>query len=337
MGVIKRYIHQTLEYSSPKISFDTDRFIILRNLSQANNTGLIGQISALFEYTQEIFTELVEEATETAKRIEDLGQRVNKLYETLPNVEEEAESKLQLTNLGTNYSNKVSEDACQFLPDYRDSSMTHQYEECMPPPNLSLLDPYAGESCLKKYTNPMFFLESWVAEQERMYQEAKKKRAARRKGRGRANTTTTTKIAVQNVQLRRNKYNAMGQEFSSPVAQRSNSSSKSLTPKPKSPKASAPPPAQEPVSTPAPPTTTEKIPSPRKPVQEVGPVASTEKSSKKTKKSKDSSKGDKKSSKGEKKSKKPRLKKDKKSKEKLPPPPSHAAPPPPDEAPPMGS
>ena len=207
MGVIKRYIHPTTDYCSPNIDSTTDRFLILRNLSQANNTGLIGQLSTLFEYTQEIFSELLEEASSTASRIQSLGERVAVLQDTLPSVESQAPELLSLTNVGSSYSNKSPEDACQFLPEKRVLSIRHQYEECMPPPNLALLDPYAGESCLKKYTNPMFFFESWAEEQDRMYREAKKKRARRRKVRAAA--ATTTKIAVKHVELRRNKYSAM--------------------------------------------------------------------------------------------------------------------------------
>ena len=312
MGVVKRYIHQTLEYSTPKISSDTDRFIILRNLCQANNTGTIGQISALFEYTHEIFAEIVEEASATAARIQSLGDRVQTLYDNLPTVEEETPQKQQLTNLGISYSNKAPEDACQFLPEHRVPSIIHQHEECMPPPNLALLDPYANESCLKKYTNPMFFLESWVEEQNRMYQEAKKKRAARRK-RVRANTTTTTKIAVKSVELRRNKYSAMGQEFSP----QSSGNRPAPTQHTKIEQPAAP------VQQPAPVVAAEPIPM-DPPLEK--PVESKSKASK-TKKTKE--KSEKKPR--EKKSKKTKSKKEKKSSKVAHPPPSDVAPPPPEE------
>ena len=211
MGVIKRYIHPTLDYATPAISSTTDRFLILRNLSQANNTGIIGQLSTLFEYTQEIFAELVQEASASAERIQSLGSRLAVLHETLPSVEAQVPEQLSLNNAGANYSNKSPEDACQFMAEARVASIRVQYEECLPPPNLCLLDAYAGESCLKKYTNPMFFFETWAEEQDRMYREAKKKRARRRKVR--AAEQTTTKIAVKHVELRRNKFSAMGQEF----------------------------------------------------------------------------------------------------------------------------
>ena len=226
MGVIKRYIPGPLSLSAPQISTDTDRFLILRNLSQANNNGIIEQVSQLFEFTHNMFSELLEEATTTASRIQTLGTRVRALEDSLPFIESEAPVRVALSNPGVKFANKAPEDACKFMPDSRAPAMIAQHEKSMPPPNLAVLDEFIGEdeeSCLKKYTNPMFFLESWVEEQNRLYLEAKKKRAKRRKVRKQAQATK--KIEVKQVQLRRNKYNAMGQEFSSPAASRAQTSS----------------------------------------------------------------------------------------------------------------
>jgi len=165
----------------------------------------------LFEYTHEIFSELVEEAAHTSQRIRSLSERVVRLSDDAPLLDRAAELQ-DLGNRAISYSNPSEEVACQYLPENRAAAITKQYEECMPPPNLGLLDEYAGDSCLKKYTNPMFFLETWIEEQEKMYKEAKRKRARRRKGRARS--TTTQKKVVKQVELSRAKYSSMGQEFS---------------------------------------------------------------------------------------------------------------------------
>jgi len=343
MGVIKRYIHQSLQYSTPTITSSTDRFIILRNLSQTNNTGVIGQISALFQYTHEIFSELTEEASITAEKIQSLGQRVRVLEETLPTIEKETPLRQQLTNPATSYSNPSAEDACQFLPEHRVASIRHQHNECLPPPNLALLDEYTdGESCLKKYTNPMFFLESWVEEQNRMYQEAKKKRAARRK-RVREKRQATQKIEVRQVELRRNKYSAMGQEFSPaptdhtrPARTTSHSVSVSTPAAPVAATAEPsisprPAPATAPTPTVAPTPAPVSVPAPAQPTAPVThvepePTDKVEKSKGKKKEKKPKEKTEKKS-----RLKKPRSSKKDKKKEKLPPPPDYSAPPPPPE------
>jgi len=210
--LIKRQILPPLSYVAPEITSDTDRFIVLMNLSQANNTGILEQLSVLFEYTHEIFADLVEEATQTNERINNLSSRVVQLVDSIVEVES-APSHQSLRNPAVAYSNKSDEVACQFLPEHRVPSIIRQYEVCQPPPNLGVLDHIAGESCLKKYTNPMFFLETWIEEQEAIFLEAKKKRAQRRKGKQRTQNNAQKKV-VKQVELSRSKYNAMGQEFS---------------------------------------------------------------------------------------------------------------------------
>lgn len=66
------------------------------------------------------------------------------------------------------------------------------YEQGLPPPKLEVLDQFLGQVCdqhrnltsvMKLYTNPMFFLESWIEEMNRQREEAikiKKARAAKR-------------------------------------------------------------------------------------------------------------------------------------------------------------
>ena len=215
MGITKRYVESSLTYVTPDVSSDTDRFLILMNLSQANNVGILEQLSLLFEYTHEIFTDIVEEAVQTNNRIKSLSGRVFDLQNSLAQTEESAKSSQSLRNTAVSYSNKSEEVACQFLPEYRIQAIQRQHENCMAPPNLGVLDEFAGgESCLKKYTNPLFFLETWVEEQKRIYEEARQKRAQRRKGKKRNTSAQTQKIVVKQVELRRVKYNAMGQEFS---------------------------------------------------------------------------------------------------------------------------
>lgn len=59
------------------------------------------------------------------------------------------------------------------------------YEKCAPPPQLHLLDPCTddGKPCLSKYTNPEFFIEKWIEEQQKQVEAMKAERKRRREER----------------------------------------------------------------------------------------------------------------------------------------------------------
>jgi len=56
------------------------------------------------------------------------------------------------------------------------------YEQCDAPPSLHLLDACTddGKSCLSKYTNPEFFIEKWIEEQQKQVEIMKAERKKRR-------------------------------------------------------------------------------------------------------------------------------------------------------------
>eukprot|EP01095_Lingulamoeba_sp_RSL-Kostka_P011809 TRINITY_DN4589_c0_g1_i1.p1 TRINITY_DN4589_c0_g1~~TRINITY_DN4589_c0_g1_i1.p1 ORF type:complete len:490 (+),score=215.96 TRINITY_DN4589_c0_g1_i1:49-1518(+) len=219
MVFIKRSIKSTDKYVPIDISFDVNPHEILQDVSQQSMVGILEQISNLFVYTNQIFSDLTEEAKKTSDKIVNLGQRVESVSAKL--IEVEGYVPYQKTQdcfeyLRVEFTNSCREDAQQFTEENRPESTKIQYNDCNPPPNLGLLDEYAETSCEKKYTNPDFFFEAWCAEQQKQYEEAKKKRREERKNRRKnapRKKANTERKVVKQVRLKRKELSAMGAEF----------------------------------------------------------------------------------------------------------------------------
>lgn len=96
-----------------------------------------------------------------------------------------------------------------FRPDNRPPSLQEFYDACDDPPQLSLLNRFSedGVNAEKKYSNPMFFFESWLEGVEKKNEEAKKankERAKARKAKKKQAGKDTQKKVVKKV--RRYKY-----------------------------------------------------------------------------------------------------------------------------------
>lgn len=166
---------------------------LLQVTNQVNMAGMMSQFTLLMTYSHEVFAGLLDEANETFGRLKDLGSRVEALQASLPGIESsfEGDDMAVLTRLN-------STGASRFLaanPEEQDlfgaSSMPAAVKavrgQCFPPPALHLLDPWRDADdhtpTLAKYSNPLFFLEQWAAEQQmktdELRAERKKKRAER--------------------------------------------------------------------------------------------------------------------------------------------------------------
>ena len=220
MGITNRVIPSVVELSPlqyPKGSLPSQH-AVLQDASQKDMLGLLSQLAHLFQHSNAIFGELVNEVSSTAKRISSLGARVDSLLGTLPHLEQHV-SQVQVHEAGntpmSGRATRFTEDAQLFLPEHRPAAIASLVAASQPPPDLPSLDQFAedGSSCLKKYTNSQFFFEMWFQEQEARYNQAKQKRDAKRE-RSRADTKNVEKKVVRRVTLRREKINTLGAEFS---------------------------------------------------------------------------------------------------------------------------
>ena len=209
MVLIQRHIVPPSNFTPP-----AEKFALLMDLTHYNTVGLLGQIQQLFTVTNEVFSELVQEAQSTSQRIQNLKQRVGKIKASFQTVDDVVAQGIDFITPGTKYANKCPEQAQLYMYEDRVPSMTAQYNNCKPPPNFTPFQQY-DETCLKKYSNRDFFLETWIEEERLKFEDAKKKRAERRQQRAKKpNQNLNQRKIVKQVELSRAKYSAMGKEFS---------------------------------------------------------------------------------------------------------------------------
>jgi len=80
---------------------------------------------------------------------------------------------------------KQNEDSQLFRPETNAACIAELFKDAFPPPNLEIMDPLMenGESALRKYTDPNFFVIEWVQAMEKQNEEARKARREKRKNR----------------------------------------------------------------------------------------------------------------------------------------------------------
>lgn len=136
---------------------------ILDLASQRAMVGLLEQMVILSAHAQDIFRGVMVEATRTFERITAMSGRVQKLADSIPKVEEFFKDTpvQQLFETGRSFWHaKQAEDAQVFRPETKPACVDELYKSAQEPPNLSVMDPFMdnGESALKRYTNPEFFV-----------------------------------------------------------------------------------------------------------------------------------------------------------------------------------
>jgi hypothetical protein len=161
---------------------------ILDLASQRSMVGLLEQMVVLSAHAQDVFRGVMEEATRTFERIAVMSERVQKLADGIPQVEEyfKTTPAQQLFETGRSFWHaKQVEDAQVFRAETKPECIDAPYKEAVEPPNLAVMDPFMdnGESALKRYTNPEFFLLEWIQAMEKQREEAKKARKEKKKTR----------------------------------------------------------------------------------------------------------------------------------------------------------
>nr|KYP47434.1 Protein SCAR2 [Cajanus cajan] len=142
-----------------------DSEAILEAVAMAGLVGFLRQLGDLAQFAAEMFHDLHEEVMATVARGHSLMSRVQQLEAEVPAIEKAFLSKPHHSSFFTNggiewHPNLRSEqnlvtrgDLPRFIMD--------SYEECRGPPRLFLLDKFdvAGAgACLKRYTDPSFFI-----------------------------------------------------------------------------------------------------------------------------------------------------------------------------------
>jgi hypothetical protein len=214
---------------------------ILMSVNHHSMSTILSQLSDLVEYSGFVFEHLLADSTKTFQRINTLSKRLGDIAHTTKEVEGYMNTTTLDTMLSTARSAFTSEPGEQdqlFTKASLPEGVKQMYDQAMPPPNFSILDPYmeGGVPSLKLYTNPNFFIEEWISEQLKIREEAlkekKKRRAERKKQREakKAQMKAREEQEVKVTQIQVAKYDPVtGEKILVPTQVRSGASSTQAT------------------------------------------------------------------------------------------------------------
>eukprot|EP01096_Ripella_sp_DP13-Kostka_P012969 TRINITY_DN552_c1_g2_i1.p1 TRINITY_DN552_c1_g2~~TRINITY_DN552_c1_g2_i1.p1 ORF type:complete len:556 (-),score=258.43 TRINITY_DN552_c1_g2_i1:97-1731(-) len=236
MGFSERIVGSPTTLSPVSIETGTEKPKILPTINHATRCGLMDQMTLLFSFSTKLFEGLVDDASKTSERIKSITQRVDALVDQVPQTQHFMQTIDPSVTFGyqrLEYNNEQQEDQQLFSPQTLPLSVKDSWDRCKPPPNLALLDTFdPSSSCLKKYTNPNFFIEQWAEEMKRKIDEDRQKRKERReqrKAKVAAAGKATEKRTVKQIDIKRKHVNALGAEFSSPGPSSPHSSAPTAT------------------------------------------------------------------------------------------------------------
>jgi len=178
-------VNDLVEFDAPE---DYPHQNLLDFAAQRTMVGLLEQMQIFSAHAADIFTDILEEANATFKRVQELSEKVASLGERIPEVEEfykntPVQKLFENQRLQTSWKQK--EDSQLFRPETNAACIAELFKDSFPPPNLEIMDPLMpnGESALRKYTDPNFFVTEWVQAMEKQNEEARKARREKRKKR----------------------------------------------------------------------------------------------------------------------------------------------------------
>jgi len=177
----------------------------LQGSAFAAMTGSLGQIAHLAAYSADVMDGILRLSEELSHRIEETAHRSELLTKTLRLTQQDVKgaAKADMISVPSTverapYTEKISRLLTQ---NSNDGSVAEAYLQCAEPPPLKVFDEEYGVGAARAlYSNPDFFYDVWVREEEnrirqdrltiKKEREAKKaKRKARRTGRKRSEST----------------------------------------------------------------------------------------------------------------------------------------------------
>ncbi|KAL6079704.1 Wiskott-Aldrich syndrome protein member 1 [Balamuthia mandrillaris] len=213
-------------------------------------TGLLGQMSDLLRHASDLFSNLTQSLSQTESRMRLLSDRITAAEEFVPALSDyvaTAPGQVFINNASFSFASTRDESAQLFTQVSRSETLKAVHSKTEPPPDVDQLREYMpdGQSCLKLYTNPDFFIEEWLKEQELQAREARKRREKRDKRKKKAASKglpkTTQEVNVQKLKVTR--WNQWGEKIeegeeeagNGPAAPRSRGPSGGATSLPSSP------------------------------------------------------------------------------------------------------
>jgi hypothetical protein len=149
--------------SVPPSTYAQPGELVLEHVAGAKLVGLLKQVAQLSEFAGDIFAGLLREATNTSARVGALSSRVAEVEKAVPVVKGIfARSKPSHFYCGGVRGGQLLNRSdpghtALFTPDNMPVAIAHMRAQAQPPPNLAVLDSFAGKSCLAQYSDPSFF------------------------------------------------------------------------------------------------------------------------------------------------------------------------------------
>eukprot|EP01084_Bolivina_argentea_P223373 377956_1 len=190
---------------------------ILQKTSVSNLLGLLNQLNQISLHASEIFTDVLNTTTNTNNRIKTVKQRIKNLNSKIPKVENLLISHAPSYFYDNPYSGKeyLRNDPLNGLLFSREDAtpqINKRRNIATPPANLSALDTVSINNgngpCIKRFTDPDFFIDEWLQNEKRKQEEARQQRRKDRQNRKkeRIKRKRTKKIK----KLKRIRYDAQG-------------------------------------------------------------------------------------------------------------------------------
>lgn len=202
----------------PPQTYNQQPQVVLEHVAGQKLIGLLKQIGQLSDFAADIFSNLLKDATVTSSRVGSLASRVSKVESIVPTVQGIfARSKPSHFYGGVKGGQELNRmdpgHVALFVPESIPLSVARVRALAQPPPQLAILDAFAGKSCLAQYSDPSFFFGQWLkTEQEKsakLIEENQAKKAARKKKKKKAGPGAQKIVAAVQVKT----YSAQGKEF----------------------------------------------------------------------------------------------------------------------------
>jgi hypothetical protein len=150
-------------------------------------TQILGQLSQISQYANELFSGLIKQSNDTFERINNIKTRINNLNANINQVDKKmGMMKVSIIPNPELIEFKPQEfvpEADLFTKQSESFAINEAYQKCKDIPNFSEIDKFRtdGKKCAKLYSDPDFFLEQWKDVMNRDIEARKKKKEERKK------------------------------------------------------------------------------------------------------------------------------------------------------------
>ena len=188
---ISANVEQMSGGNQPESSEPTSTNKVLAVSSFQEMVGILKQVNMVAYHASSIFSSLGKKVQQTSRKVSKISNRIANLEKDVFDIEQQknaASSYKSVEDSGVSYTYMESESSSTlrneqhsfqnfFTTDTRDDALNALFSDCMPPPPLETMDTFLPKtndrppkSCVLKYSNPQYFMEQWIKQEQRQLQ-----------------------------------------------------------------------------------------------------------------------------------------------------------------------